>query len=218
VSRVNYGQDGTINSFVNTVSLAGSGLAGGQLFSVQGGNVQLCERLLAHAQAEIRTNARVVELAAAQDRPQRNAQYRVVTDRTREDGFDGVILAAPVELTSLQCGNLAAGSPDQFQRPYQVTHVTIVAGALNPTHFGLNPSMSLPETILTPEHPDLVFSSIGKIGHSPTLAQPIYKVFSRAPLDDSHVGRSLCSRRTSLEYAGEHIRYSNPRLDGHHFA
>jgi hypothetical protein len=30
--------------------------------------------------------------------------------------------------------------------------------------------------------------------------------------------KPMCSRRTSLEYAGERIRYSNPRLDGHHFA
>ena len=187
VSRVNYGQDGTIHAFVNLTSLVGAGLAGGELFSIQDGNAQVCERLLSKARAELRTRTTVKSIGAID--PQSRRRYAIEIDQQREQGFDAVILATPLELTTIQLDQIAEWSPEYAKRPYQVTHATFIAGQLSPVYFGHKNSAPLPQTILTTEHPELPFSSIGRVGYSPTLELPIYKVFSREPLDDALIGR-----------------------------
>jgi len=193
VSRINYGQDGSIHAFVNLTSLVGAGLAGGELFSVQGGNAQVCERLLDRARAELRTQTTVEAIAAIDDPAQGRRQYAIESaiesGGRREQGFDAVVIATPLELTAIQFDHVAEWSREYAIRPYQVTHATFVAGQLQPGYFGQKRGAPLPETILTPEHPALPFSSIGRVGYSPTLQLPIYKIFSREPLDDALIGR-----------------------------
>ena len=189
VSRVNYGQDGTIHAFVNLTSLVGAGLGGGELFSVQGGNAQVCERLLSQARVEMRTQTAVESIGAIDDPAQNRRRYAIETEQQREQGFDGVILATPLELATIQLDPLAEWSPEYAKRPYQVTHATFVAGQLSPGYFGQKSRSPLPDTILTTERHGLPFSSIGRVGYSPTLDLPIYKVFSREPLDDELIGR-----------------------------
>lgn len=188
VSRVNYGQDGSIHAFVNLISLTGAGVAGGSLFSVGGGNGQVCEGLLAQTGSDVRTNTRVVAIAAAPE-TQPRLRYRITTDQGADEGFDAVILATPLERTSIQFSGVTGWSPTPVERQYQVTHATCVAGKLNPTYFSLPQTARLPQTILTSEDPRVPFSSIGAIGYSPTWSVPIHKVFSRTPLDDTLIER-----------------------------
>jgi prenylcysteine oxidase/farnesylcysteine lyase len=65
-SRNNYGQDAHLNAFVNLVSLAGAGMAGGYLCSVREGNSQLCKGLLRASGAKVRTDCHVGRLLDSQ--------------------------------------------------------------------------------------------------------------------------------------------------------
>jgi prenylcysteine oxidase/farnesylcysteine lyase len=184
ISRNNYGQDSSIHAFVNLISLAGAGFAGGRLFSVEGGNSQVCERLLKKAGADVRTSTRVREIAeGGGERP----QYSITTQSANEAGFDAIIIAAPLELASIELKCPVAELSPYATRPFQATHATFAAGDLNAKFFGERSASELPGMILTTENPRLWFSSLGKIGASPTKRQPIYKVFSREKLTDGQI-------------------------------
>jgi prenylcysteine oxidase/farnesylcysteine lyase len=184
ISRNNYGQDSSIHAFVNLISLAGAGFAGGRLFSVEGGNSQVCELLLKKVAADVRTSTRVREIAEDGGKP---GQYSIATETGSETGFDAIIIAAPLELGSIELKCPVAEPSRCSSRPFQVTHATFVAGDLNAKFFGAQSTAELPGTILTTENPRLWYSSIGKIGASPTKRQPIYKVFSREALTDEQI-------------------------------
>ncbi|MEM7114840.1 MAG: FAD-dependent oxidoreductase [Chloroflexota bacterium] len=178
-SRVNYGQDGQINAFANAVSLTGAGLAGGDLFSVRGGNRLLCERGLANAGVDLRLETAV---SAITSNP--NGHYQVVTNATNT-AHDIVIIATPLERTNITLSDIPLAPNAEHRRGYQVTHATFVLGELNPAAFGLSVAAQPPKTILTTESPDIPFSSIGLTAVSPT--GPIYKLFSRQPLPDQTI-------------------------------
>ena len=182
ISRNNYGQDSGIHAFVNLISLAGAGFAGGHLFSVAGGNSQVCERLLKRANADVRTGARVLKIASDTGN---TMQYSITTSSGTEPGFDAIIIATPLELASIQFEGAVAEDLPYSDRSYQVTHATFVAGDLNAEFFEAQSTSDLPDTILTTENPRLWLSSVGRIGTSSTTRQPIYKVFSRERLTDA---------------------------------
>ena len=184
ISRNNYGQDSGIHAFVNLISLAGAGFAGGHLFSVLGGNSQVCERLLKRANADVRSGNRVIKIAVDGANPK---QYSITTCSGSEHGFDAIIIATPLELASIQFEGAVAEDLPYSGRSYQVTHATFVAGDLNAGFFEAQSTNDLPGTILTTENPRLWFSSVGKIGTSSTMRQPIYKVFSRETLTDEQI-------------------------------
>ncbi len=194
ISRNNYGQDSDIHAFVNLISLAGAGFAGGHLFSVRGGNAQVCERLLKHANGDVTKSARVLKISV--DSSNSN-QYSITTNRGRAPGFDAIIIATPLELASIEFEGEIAAASALPARSYQVTHATFVAGELNARFFGQSIE-ALPGTILTTENPRLWFSSVGRLGTSPTTHQPIYKVFSREALTDDQIGE-LFERPSEVE-------------------
>ncbi|HXI91864.1 MAG TPA: FAD-dependent oxidoreductase [Blastocatellia bacterium] len=184
ISRNNYGQDSGIHALVNLFSLAGAGFAGGHLFSVMGGNSQVCERLLKRANADVRAGNRVIKIAVDSSNPK---QYSITTTSGSEPGFDAVIIATPLELASIEFEGAVAEDLSYSGRSYQVTHATLVAGDLNAEFFEAQSTSDLPDTILTTENPRLWFSSVGRIGTSSATRHPIYKVFSRETLTDEQI-------------------------------
>ncbi|MGB0388480.1 MAG: FAD-dependent oxidoreductase [Ardenticatenaceae bacterium] len=183
ISRVNYGQDASINSFVNMVSLAGAGLAGGHLFSVAGGNVQLCQGLLAEAKVALHMNMGISAIGRDNNTKSGIRPYILTTSEGREKRVDAVIIAAPLEFAHLRFNRLEIPRMTYQERPYQVTNATFVMGELNPAYFGQERLDKLPDLIMTREAPNIPFSSIGVAG-SREHSSPIYKIFSRQPISD----------------------------------
>merc|ERR1712216_762787 len=112
VSRVNYGQDASINAFADAVSLAGAGLVG-SLFSVLEGNAKVVEGLL-H-----RSGANLVHERVTAVRKQ-SSGYSVCTSGGCS-GFNSVIVAAPLELADLVLDLGPTDKPRYPSRPYQTT-------------------------------------------------------------------------------------------------
>jgi prenylcysteine oxidase/farnesylcysteine lyase len=75
----------------------------------------------------------------------------------KEEVFDAVIIGTPLEFAGIELHDINAPP----MREYQITHVTFVAGKLQPKYFGLSPEDELPDLIGTIESPKIPFSSIG---------------------------------------------------------
>jgi prenylcysteine oxidase/farnesylcysteine lyase len=195
ISRNNYGQDSRLHAFANVVSLAGAGFAGGNLFSIEGGNSKLCELLLRSAGVQLNLNAAVRTIRSA-DAPSNG--YSLTIEGGGDLVFDAVIIATPLETASIELNVPQPHGPIIVDRPFQVTHATFIAGNLNEAFFGAAAGGHLPGTILTAEGPDIWFSSVGRVGFSPTTKTPVYKVFSREALSDAQI-RSLFRFTSEIE-------------------
>jgi prenylcysteine oxidase / farnesylcysteine lyase len=185
ISRNNYGQGSTLHAFANVISLAGAGFAGGTLFSIEGGNAGLAERLLRQSDVDLRLNTPALRIRGPEPGER---GYRLLTvDGATESIFDAVIIAAPLEVAAIEIKSAGIEVPIIADRRFQITHATFVAGQLNPAFFGAPPGATLPGTILTVEDPKIWFSSVGRVGFSPAANNPVYKIFSREALIDSQI-------------------------------
>ena len=157
--------------FPGLVGLIGAGLAGGSLFSVDGGNSRLVEGSLRLAGAEVRTGARVS--GVREDRTVEFADGGTVA-------ADIVVLAVPLAVAGIALPASVALPPTRYRR----VHVTLVAGRLSERYFGMaNP----PETIFTASGENRPFNSAARIGWSKTADAPVFKFFGTQPLPDEVV-------------------------------
>jgi len=168
-----FNQETYMAGFPGLVGLIGAGLAGGELFSVDGGNQRLVEGSLRLAGADVRTGARV---------------SRVRDDRTVElaDGStvaaDVVVLAVPLAVAGIDLPTAVELPPTRYRH----VHVTLVAGRLSERYFGMsNP----PETVFTASGENRPFNSAARIGWSRSMGVPIFKFFGTRPLPDDTVHR-----------------------------
>jgi len=121
IHRVNYGQNSSLNGLAGLVSLIGSG---DNLFSVKGGNAQVIKKLLEAATAAVRTRTTVTAITklGANDNTHENEKLAhlyngdnnnnkgvryLVKSRNEEAGekeevFDYVVIATPLELTDIE--------------------------------------------------------------------------------------------------------------------
>ncbi len=178
VSRINYGQSSDMNAFASQVSLAGAGLAGGELFSIADGNVRLCSGLLADAAVRPELETRAVAVGRSGE-----GGWRVADSRGGRHHADVLILACAAE--DVQGLPELLQAPVHAERRWQTTHATFVCGNLRP---GALPGLDLsgaPDTLLTPEDGRLLFTSLGRVGHARQFNAPVWKLFSRQPLDDA---------------------------------
>ncbi len=108
MSRVNYGQDGTIRAFVNLVSLAGAGLGWWRSLLHSGWQLPGLRAPAGPRSGRGYVHRRRSKLSKLSTIPRRvAASMRSTTEQQREQGFDAVILAAPLELTAIQLNNIA---------------------------------------------------------------------------------------------------------------
>lgn len=206
--RINYGQNVSISGLAGGVSLAG---AQGGLWAVVGGNWQLADGLIHHANASLLLNHEVVSVTAV--------------DKKYEVGFEGggnVTCDAVVMATSLDESKILFTPPvNLFQRRMQHTFTTFVRGLLNPEYFG-STSETIPELIGTKEDPKIPFSSISVLKEY-NATDKAYKVFSRTPLSDALLDLIFSTRKTTIRIdwaAYPHYtapeRFSSYILDGKH--
>ena len=207
-TRVNYAQNlGLIHGLETMVCMATDGA-----MAVEGGNWQIFANMLKSAQAEVKLNTTVQKIAKQPDN-----SYVLVTDSDSEPQiFDEVVLAAPLQFSSLVIDPAPAHVPDQI--PYVNLHVTLFASPhlLSAKAFNIEPGKPVPQFIITTlppgEHlgadPDGVgkpgFFSISVVAQARNpksvpsgRTEYVYKIFSPKRVDTqflSHIlGRRLAN-------------------------
>lgn len=184
VCRVAFAQDGNINAVAGIGSLAGVGVAKGELYAIRDGNARLCDAAAALARAEVRTSQAVQEVAYDALATGGVGRYVLYFEDGSVSAFDAVIVATPLEGSGIAFRGIELPPALRGRREFQVVHVTLVAGRLAPNYFGLGGHAALPDTILTTERPAVPFVSICAAGHSALAGRPVYRLFSRSPLSE----------------------------------
>eukprot|EP00445_Apocalathium_hangoei_P079243 CAMPEP_0204187130 /NCGR_PEP_ID=MMETSP0361-20130328/56555_1 /ASSEMBLY_ACC=CAM_ASM_000343 /TAXON_ID=268821 /ORGANISM="Scrippsiella Hangoei, Strain SHTV-5" /LENGTH=476 /DNA_ID=CAMNT_0051147495 /DNA_START=18 /DNA_END=1445 /DNA_ORIENTATION=+ len=191
VSRVNYGQDSSLNAFAEAISLAGAGLVG-SLYSVQEGNARVMEGLIRESKATLRME-RVTEVRA---RPMAGG-YDVCTAAGCE-AFASVALAAPLEAAKLKLG--PGLSPAVVDRPYQITVATFVAASgLSSDFFKTGVEAVSADTVVTTSNASIPFNSVAVHGNSGD--KKVYKLFS------TEVPSQELLRRLFVNSTGEQAQF-----------
>ncbi|CAN6459206.1 unnamed protein product [Victoria cruziana] len=170
ITRINYGQDVSINGLAGTVSLAG---AGGGLWSVEGGNWQLAYGLINSANASLYLNEEIVSISSHGDYYELNS--------TRENSYqcEVVVVATPLDEVHISFSPPIAIP----KRSTQHTYATFVRGFLNPEYFGFSLPTEVPDLVATLEVKGLPFSSISVLQRY-NDKDKTYKIFSRTPMPD----------------------------------
>ena len=183
ISRVNYLQDGNINAFTDMVSLAGAGMDGGELFSVEGGNDLMIKKVLVGKQIDLRLSTKVNKI---QTITSDNLRQHIITfNESEQDTFEIVVIACPLDLTDIEMPLYRTNR----DREYQTVHAHFIAGEINYAYF--NGVSNRPQTIFTIESRDIPFNSIAKTGYATEWGVPIYKVFSRNKLDQDFFNQTF---------------------------
>jgi len=175
ILRNMYNQHPDISAMAGIVGVIGAGLAGGSLFSVEGGNHLIAEGSLRLANATVRTGARVTEI---------RADRTVVLADGSTVAADIVVLAVPLAVAGIELPTSIALPKTEYRRVY----VTLVAGNPSAAYFG---TATPPSTILSTANEKNPFRSLGRIGWSREAGVPIFKFFSLEPITDELVVRLM---------------------------
>jgi len=182
--RVIYDQGLSAHAFASLVALTSAVGSG----SVAAGNSELVEALFARANAVVALNTTVTTVRALAD-----GGYFVET-ALAGGGYraDKVVLACPIEFADIHFDNITL--PPMQAREFEHWYVTVVrAAAIDPAYFGLPPTATVPENVLTKEG---CASPFNVIQLEVALAQGdnLYKLFSntdvQADLDQIFLGVS----------------------------
>lgn len=177
--RCNYGQTIAVHEFVGSVSMAGMD---GKLFSVNGGNRRVPERLLEES------NAKLIEdyvLSVSNNQ----SKFTVAT-ATTSDTYDYVVIATPLsenQLIPLKFNNFPKPIPPAHGE-YHRTVSTLVLGTLKKNKFPEFADGS-PAIIINTNDEDF-FNSIGNlqgVNGTENPNQAAWKVFSKKPLSNSEI-------------------------------
>lgn len=188
ISRCNYNQEpGGMNALSGAISLAGSG---DELWSVRGGNVLIVQGLLERSTAKVVLTKNVAKVKRAS-----GGGYLLMNDDGDVSSCDGVILAAPLELTDIELPDDIATRAN-VQRKFALTVATFVQGVLSENTFGAE----MPQAILTTANATCLsknnasksnaeicvspFNSVARV-HRFINGTAIYKVFSGKELTDA---------------------------------
>jgi prenylcysteine oxidase/farnesylcysteine lyase len=188
VSRVNYGQDSSINAFADLVSLAGAGISG-DTYSVDQGNSKVVEFLARNASIRFGAEVTSVEILKRCSTGQKKmVHYTSHGKHIRSKSFDAVILAAPYDPSRLKLIDETGVLIKPWPVSYKKTFVTFLEGSLNPSAFGLSDCTTVPDSITTTQGTSSFFRSVALHGTStlnPGLG--VYKVFSDAETTDDQL-------------------------------
>jgi prenylcysteine oxidase / farnesylcysteine lyase len=138
--RVIYDQGLSAHAFASLVALTSAVGSG----SVAAGNSELVAALFARANAVVALNTTVTTVRALAD-----GGYFVET-ALAGGGFraDKVVLACPIEFADIRFDNITL--PPMQAREFEHWYVTVVrAAAVDPAYFGLPPTATVPENVLT---------------------------------------------------------------------
>ncbi|KAF2007724.1 prenylcysteine oxidase-like protein 1 precursor [Amniculicola lignicola CBS 123094] len=200
-TRVNYAQNlPLIHGLETMVCMAANGA-----MAVEGGNWKIFAHMIEKSGATLHLNTSVSQISKQFD-----GTYTVTTSSGKSATYDEVILAAPLQFTSLVIDPSPRHVPDEI--PYVGLHVTLFASPhkISPEAFGLKASELVPQFVLTTlppnEKPGTDPNGAGSPGffsisivsgglnpHSTPSNRPetIYKIFSPHAIDSSFLSKIL---------------------------
>ncbi|WOL17869.1 farnesylcysteine lyase [Canna indica] len=184
ITRINYGQDVSISGLAGTVSLAGSDSG---LWSVDGGNWQLAAGLIGHTNATLHLHEEIDSISYT------GGYYELNSTKGNSYTCEVTVIATPLDEL-----NITFIPPVSVpSRRLQHTFTTFVRGLLNPKYFGLNSASEIPDLVGTLELPDIPFSCVSVLKKY-NEEDMTYKMFSRAPLDDSLLDSIFSKRKETI--------------------
>ena len=203
-TRVNYAQNiGELHGLETIVCMATDGA-----MSIKGGNWQIFDAMLDAAQAHLVLNNSVSSIMRQPDATytisSRALQHSGPSEGLLRDKYDTVVLAAPLQFSSLRFAPRLARPPAVIE--YVDLYVTLLTTPhrLSATKFNIHPTAPVPEVILTTlpnrstsdsnrSAPSGFFSistlrTIENVAYYPARKEYLYKIFSATPLNASFLG------------------------------
>lgn len=184
-------------NFLGYLAMAGG--AGGAIWSVEGGNYSVCEKLLENAEVNVHFNKNVKSIQKKVHAGGKPA-YLIKTDDAAdaERAYDSVIVAAPLEVPScyFNCNECSDWPNPATLGRYQQRFATFIQAYRNIKNFGAKSKDELPDAICTTEA--MKFSMLLSLKNTmgEEINPPIYRVYSRERLSSETI-------KTLLEISGE---------------
>jgi phytoene dehydrogenase-like protein len=187
ITRIIYSQNAELGGFAGLSSLLG--IYGESIYSLKEGNNILPTKLLEASNSKVKLENKVESVEKTS-----KDTFRVsVGDNTSV--FDGVIIAAPLEVADITFEGVA--NQKWQAREYQKIYIQLMKGAVNRRYFGLDSSSKLPSIILTSKEADPITRfSINKSTNSESLVT----VTSTEPLSNSLLEGLFENRRIILKH------------------
>jgi prenylcysteine oxidase / farnesylcysteine lyase len=160
ITRTIYSQNADLGGFAGLGALIG--VYGYPIYHFDEGNGTLPANLIEKSNAQVNQSQKVTNIEKTS-----NDQYMVSVGKSTE-AFDGVIIAAPLELAGIKFEgiNFSMWEPQKYQPVY----TKIMRGVLDPTFFGLDDDSKMPAIVLTTKDADPIrHCSINKIENDESL-------------------------------------------------
>ncbi len=145
ITRTIYSQNADLGGFAGLVSLIG--VYGAPIYRFVGGNSMFPAQLAASSKAEIKSEREVTNVEKTG-----SGTYRISCGREVMEGFNGVIVAAPLDLAGIEFDGVTL--PRTEPQHYQTVYTKIMRGTIDPTYFGLTNKEKPPNIMLTTKEAD----------------------------------------------------------------
>eukprot|EP01113_Clastostelium_recurvatum_P012057 TRINITY_DN16218_c0_g1_i1.p1 TRINITY_DN16218_c0_g1~~TRINITY_DN16218_c0_g1_i1.p1 ORF type:complete len:365 (-),score=58.79 TRINITY_DN16218_c0_g1_i1:116-1210(-) len=198
LTSIIYDQGLSINAFAGIVSVLPSVT---DAYTVQGGNSQIVEAMIAFTGAGQYLNSTVTEIARQQD------GYYLTVNGDPQGPYDDVVIATPIEFLNASFVNISMApiTPREFVE----WHVTLVsASSLNPSYFGMPAGSTVPDLVVATGNSTAPFAVINPMLKAPS-GNTIYKIFSNSDIS-SLISSIFVGVRASYVHAWP---FTFPRLD-----
>ncbi|KAF9901072.1 hypothetical protein EC991_006558 [Linnemannia zychae] len=128
-TRVNYGSNlDEIHALGALVTMAADDAQ-----QIEGGNFQIFEGMVAKSGAEVRLETKIARVRRLEPQGEgEEPQFEVTTTTGHKQIFDYIVLAAPIESTSI---DFDISLPPLPKVDYRTIHATFVRGYINPSYF-----------------------------------------------------------------------------------
>jgi monoamine oxidase len=171
ITRIIYSQNANMGGFAGISSLIG--VYGAPIYNFTEGNCSFPAHLTEASHAVVNQGRRVSKI-------EKTAQgfYKVIAEN-EETVFDGVIIAAPLDLAGIEFKGVS--NYDLVPQRYQTLYTKAMKGVFNTSYFGLSESTEPPAIVLTTKNvAPITLFNIQKIENSESLVT----ISSTDPIND----------------------------------
>eukprot|EP01095_Lingulamoeba_sp_RSL-Kostka_P010325 TRINITY_DN3699_c0_g1_i1.p1 TRINITY_DN3699_c0_g1~~TRINITY_DN3699_c0_g1_i1.p1 ORF type:complete len:452 (+),score=133.68 TRINITY_DN3699_c0_g1_i1:18-1373(+) len=194
LTRVNYGQDTTLNALVGLIALIGST---DYCRTVSSGNSNLLAEIINHSNTQLKLNSKVTDIIYNENKKY-TLKFNDENNGEKTEEFDTIIIATPIEFSDIK---FSTNIPFDwfYKRPYQRTYVTFVTANLKPGFFGFtSDDQNFPQVWLTTEDSSQIFTSIS-LKRKLDNGKSIYKLFSREFLESETIDKLFDNRSNTFQ-------------------
>jgi len=191
ITRINYGQTASIHALAGAVCLLAKG---DSLFHPVEGFSTVLKAVLKTSTANVKLNHAVTRIVASKEQGKSNYKLTIKDmekNSVIDQEFDIVIIATPLEFADIEIEGTKLPEKVLLERPFKVTHVTVITGKLNRGYF--NFTEELPSCIATTDNDLSPFISVCMGNGNPE--NPVYKLFSKAELNEETLDKLFITRQ-----------------------